>query len=77
MRREYKNIGYGSGERNRSILNITEENNGTINQPIVVRSYPGETPKLTFDEKVGIIVGERFKPVKHIERGFEVDPIQN
>ena len=69
----YTNSGYGSGERNPALINISESKNGTINRPIVIRNYPGETPKINFDGKGGILAGERSKPITHLEiAGLEI-----
>lgn len=65
----YTNIGFGNGQRNDSFLNLTSQRSGSLNNPTVIRAYPGEKPKITFDGKGGIIAGSQNNPITHLEIG--------
>ena len=76
----YTNDNYGSGGKsNGAVLNINSSYNGTIDLPVVIRNYPGESPKINFDGSGGFIIGTATNPVNHVEiAGFEIQgPNQN
>ena len=64
----YRNSGYGNGEiDNGALVNINKA--GTLNGPLVIRNYPGHTPKIEFDGSGGFVCGTGI----HLEiSGFEI-----
>ena len=64
----YRNDNYGTGNLNNgSVVSINKA--GTLNGPLVIRNYPGHSPKLEFDGSGGFICGTG----KYLEiSGFEI-----
>ena len=51
----YRNNGFGNGSKdNGPIVQLSKE--GTLNGPMVIRNYPGHSPKLEFDGSGGFVV---------------------
>lgn len=68
MNGTYQNTGYGNGELNNgSVVSVNKE--GALNGPLVIRNYPGHSPKIEFDGAGGFVCGTG----KYLEiSGFEI-----
>lgn len=64
----YTNTNYGTGNKNNgSVVSINTA--GTLNGPLVIRNYPGHSPKVAFDGAGGFVCGTG----KYLEiSGFEI-----